>query len=367
MSVFLEKGRGWKYHFVRRGKRYYSPYFKTKSEAKRAEAQRKGELENPWLRETTGTRTGTVFFDLINRRLDHVQAYSSATYYRDYMYMAKRWIREWGGLSCEEINQSMVESYFLKRRKKVSGYTVNQEIKYLKASFNWALKKGLVDLNPVAGIEFMPAEVKAKYIPPLEDIERVMALAEGDMRDYLWIIRDTMARKTEIHNLTWDDVNFQERCVTLYTRKKRGGHLTPRQVPMTERVYTILSRRFNARDKSKPWVFWHTYVSRITGEEITGPYGDRRRALQTLCRQAGVKSFGMHALRHLGASLMERQNVSISSIQRILGHEKRKTTEIYLHSVGQAERNAMQVYEQASKKLLSDLLSTKKKGLRLVS
>jgi len=47
---------------------------------------------------------------------------------------------------------------------------------------------------------------------------------------------------------------------------------------------------------------------------------------------------------------MDKNNVPIGSIQRILGHENRKTTEIYLHSVGNSEREAMDVFEQARKK-----------------
>ena len=65
--------------------------------------------------------------------------------------------------------------------------------------------------------------------------------------------------------------------------------------------------------------------------------------MKSLCRKAGVQYFRFHALRHFGASMLDHANVPIGSIQRILGHENRTTTEIYLHSIGDAEREAMDV------------------------
>ena len=109
------------------------------------------------------------------------------------------------------------------------------------------------------GIDFLPVEKRMKYVPSSEDIDTVIAIAPPDIQDYLTAIRETMARVSEINRLTWEDIDLKTRLVILYTRKKKGGHLTPRSVPMTLKLYGILSRRYKERDKDKPWVFWHRY------------------------------------------------------------------------------------------------------------
>jgi hypothetical protein len=58
---------------------------------------------------------------------------------------------------------------------------------------------------------------------------------------------------------------------------------------------------------------------------------------------------------------MENSNVPISSMQRILGHENRTKTEIYLHSIGEAERSAIAVFESVQQKSHAD--SHTQKGL----
>jgi hypothetical protein len=40
--------------------------------------------------------------------------------------------------------------------------------------------------------------------------------------------------------------------VILYTSKKKGGHPTPRKVSMADKLYDLLARRFENRDKRIP-------------------------------------------------------------------------------------------------------------------
>ncbi len=286
-----------------------------------------------------------AFLDLVNLRLDHVNAYNSASYYSSYKSMARRWAEEWLDLNCSDITVDIIQSFILERAK-VSAYTANYDLRSLRSLFNFGIKRAWIKNDPTRGISFMPLEKKIKYIPSKEDVLKVIMVADPETQDYLLTIKDTMGRISEINRLVWDDVNFKDRYVVLYTRKKSGGHLTPRKVPMTNKLYDVLLRRYEKRDSSKSWVFWHTYWSSKTGEKKEGPFRERKKIMKALCKKAGVKYFRFHALRHFGASTLDNAKVHIGSIQKILGHENRRTTEIYLHTSGDAERKAMSIYEK---------------------
>ena len=55
------------------------------------------------------------------------------------------------------------------------------------------------------------------------------------------------------------DVLCRGRIVISLYRKKKGGNLTERKVPLTQKLFEVLPLRYDERDKSKPWVFWHRY------------------------------------------------------------------------------------------------------------
>jgi hypothetical protein len=79
-------------------------------------------VRNPKIEE--GTPTGMGFLELTNRRLDHVKAYNSPSYYKDHIYMAKRWVKEWKDRHSEEISMDEIQTFIL-RRSKVSPFTAN--------------------------------------------------------------------------------------------------------------------------------------------------------------------------------------------------------------------------------------------------
>lgn len=347
MTQYFKKGKGWRYDFTLRGNRHTEAWFKTKREAKKAEAEKRKEVLESLELPVMEAQTDMVFWELINEWLDYVQAYKSKEYYKTNRNMARHWVRLWGKLLCYDIQTKMIEKRLIER-KKVSAYSANKELRHLRAIFNFGKKKFNLAGNPTDGIEFFPMTKRIKYVPPSTDIEKALSVADPEIKDYLMAIKDTIARVSEINRLKWDDVDLENKYLVLYTRKKRGGHLTPRKVPLTQRLFEILSNRYKVRNMDHPWVFCNTYIDWKTGKEVTKQFKYRSTILKTLCKKAGVKRFSFHALRHSGASILDNHNVPLGTIQKILGHENRTTTEIYLHSIGGSEMEAMSIFEAAT-------------------
>ena len=209
MSVYLIKKKGWRYDFTLKGLRHTKGFYKTKTEARQAEADKRKEVLEP-PRQEQEIPTDMGFLNLVNRRLDHVKAYNSERYYTDQRYMATRWVERWGPLNCGEITQDTVEQFLLERRR-TSSNIANKELRLLRAMFNQGKKRKWILINPTDGIDFFPRGESVKYVPPLEHVEWVIAVAEADDQDYLFCITDTMARVSEINRLRWAGVHFAER------------------------------------------------------------------------------------------------------------------------------------------------------------
>ena len=187
MSVYFIKGRGWRGDFILNGRRYSTTYHKTKAEAKRAVSKRKEETLAPQSLTPEKIQTDMAFLELVNKRLDYVKAYNSVRHYIEYVSLAKRWSKLWGELPCVVISKADIEQFVLKRSR-VSGTTANKELRYLRATFNFGIKREFIKNNPTEGMSFIPVDMKLKYVPSPEDIDKIIAIADQDTQDYLWIM-----------------------------------------------------------------------------------------------------------------------------------------------------------------------------------
>jgi integrase len=208
----------------------------------------------------------------------------------------------------------------------VSGYAANKDRKNLRVAWEYGKKYlGLPKLNPFHEAEHMPADQKPRYVPPEEDFWKVYDAAT-DEQDIVMLLTmlHTGARRTEVFRLKWDDVDFHGRKIRFGTRKTGHGGMEYAWVPMTSKLHDALAaHRLRVRSLN-------VFVDVQTG----APYTSRQHFMERLCKCAGVKAFGFHAIRHLSATILANEGLDIPSIQSILRHKSPNTTARYIKSLG---------------------------------
>ena len=104
---------------------------------------------------------------------------------------------------------------------------------------------------------------------------------------------------------------------------------------MNERVRHALKFAQLYRDERSRYVFINPLMAKKHSDNAEKwKYDYRDKFFDNLCRKAGVKEMGYHALRHQKASEMAHQGLSLPYIRDFLGHENISTTSRYLQSLG---------------------------------
>lgn len=247
--------------------------------------------------------------------------------------LIERIIREFGeSRDVDSITTEEIQTYLSDQARARSNDAANRDRNHLLALWSFGRKILKIAFSPVAGISRMPHDRKVQYTPSTNDVLKVLAVADRKERVFLDCYLQTAARRSEIFRWQWnEDINFERREYRLGTRKTRDGSMSYEWFPMSGDLYDGLWWLWqNRRWKDNPWV----WPVEHPGPGFRKPYTQRRIFLADLCRRAGVKYFGYHALRRYVASVLaDTHKVSAKTIQRILRHSALSTTERYIHNL----------------------------------
>jgi integrase len=280
------------------------------------------------------------FVELCEKYMERSQSYNTENWCKDKASRIKNKYLAFGG-NCfaNEITSEMIEKLIMKIKRDVSEYTANRDLVVLTSIFQLGVRDGYLEYNPCRNVQRFSIVKKEKYIPAPEDIQKVLSVLSEERKEHVQVILGLMARSNEIlsERFKWDNINFNNKEVILYTRKSHMGDLRPQKKRMTNTVYQILLKKYLKRDKEIPFVFYNPRTKK--------PYTDRHW-FQKACKKAEVKEFGLHALRHYAASLLDSAGVNLRKIQSQLGHTSLKVTEGYVHDLSGDEK-ALDTLEQA--------------------
>ncbi len=166
---------------------------------------------------------------------------------------------------------------------------------------------------------------------------KVLSVVDSDQDELmLFCYLHLAARRSEIFNLTWPDVNFPEKKIRLFTRKRLDGSMEYDWLPLTDFLFVKLQKHKEKSKKGQVFVF----LNPSTGL----PYKYRRRWMKGLCKNAGVTFFGLHSIRHLSASILMDHDVPLLDIKTILRHKNITTTEKYIHRL-KSVRQSISVFD----------------------
>lgn len=216
-----------------------------------------------------------------------------------------------GGKTPESITDVECKSYAANTRSKTG--TIRKSLSVMRAALRWAERKALIDKAP--HIWLPPAPPPRDRRLSREEFARLELAADTTphLSAFIAIARYTAARAGAILSLTWGQIDFSRRIISL-----GGGGRQKRRaiVPLhPDLAWRLVLMREAAETE---------YVIEWAGKPVKSIKNAFRRAVT----EAGLgKEVTPHVLRHSVASWMAEAQIPMSEIAAVLGHRDSRTTE----------------------------------------
>ncbi|NGX51765.1 MAG: Tyrosine recombinase XerC [Candidatus Anoxychlamydiales bacterium] len=233
------------------------------------------------------------------------------------------------------------------RGNKRSNSTVVRYLAALSHAFSIAMKEwGWIEDNPLRKV-LKPKESRGR-IRFLEKVERANLLeaCKNSSNSYLYLIvvlaLSTGMRYSEIINLTWADVDLIKSRITLHDTK--NGEI--RVVPITGLALNLLKDFEKIRNISSILLF-----PRQKGQNLQKPI-NLRTSWKKAVKEAEIKDFRFHDLRHCCASYLVMNGASSGEIAEVLGHKTLSMVKRYAHL---SEAHTSKVVASMNEKIFGEL------------
>ena len=234
----------------------------------------------------------------------------------------------------------------------------------LKSVLEFAYALGYIEENPAKKAALLVRRKrnpsKQQHLSEIyEALPRFMtAFAKADistvMRDWMVLSLTTGLRRQESMNLSWEQVDLEQKRVVLPTNKSDRFLI----VPMIGLTYDLFQSRLESAERDETYVF--TSKPGI-------PIKDARKALARVCKDAGIAPYSHHDFRRLFASMCHELGISESEIGGLLNHSPKTVTPVYINQSLNHARSIYQRVADALDRTIELEVSTDKKENQIAS
>jgi integrase/recombinase XerD len=161
----------------------------------------------------------------------------------------------------------------------------------------------------------MPYQYKREPLTPDESNRLSNACENYREKLVVWTLIDTGLRVSELANLKKDNIDWQGHRLTIYGKGGPYGSKSKRRImPLSSRVQPLIEGHFALHET----------------------LGIGARSIQLMLRRLAnraqiARPVTPHVLRHTFAVSAVQKGISLPALQRLLGHDRLTTTEIYLN------------------------------------
>lgn len=328
MAIY-KRGNNWYIDFTYRGQRIRESIGPSRKLAESVIAKRKVEIAEGKFLDKRKEPDPIKFYDFAKEYLQWAKANKKPSTYRGDLSTMRRLNNEFETHIFQEITTWQIEKYKAKRKEEVKPATVNRELALLKHMFSKAIEWGKCKENPGKKVKPLKGEVKRlRFLMP-EEIRTLLSNCPEHIKPIVTIALHTGMRRSELLNLKWDQINFDQGFISILDTKNHER----RDIPMNETVKEIL----RGIDRRGDYVFCNG-----SGKV----FATIRKSFETALKKSGIENFRFHDLRHTFASNLVMEGVDIMTVKELMGHKTLEMTLRYAHLAPNHKSKAVNILDR---------------------
>lgn len=266
---------------------------------------------------------GKTVKDLIKKYKAEVLIHKKEKTIIDQTIQLNWWEKEIGHRKLLSISKKDVYELTQACLKNKSNSTVNRYFAVIKHCFNFAIKIDWIKQSEfIHYSKLKEPKHRERFLSKEERFSLLKACKNSNYEALYLIVLIALCsgmRKSEILNLKWEHVNLDQGFVIVYENK---SDKTRKAYINHSEVLSLLSER--QKNLNSKYVFASTVNSEIAVTTI-------KKHWYKAVKDAGIKNFRFHDLRHTAASYVALSKGSLVDIKEILGHSSVGTTQRYAH------------------------------------